>query len=96
MRRLILFLCSILPSVFLSAQSQNVTGVVKASDGAAVSASVQIKGTTRGIGTDAQGKYSIQNVPKDATLVFSSVGYKTLEIAVNGSSVVDATLERDG
>lgn len=80
---------------FAFAQTQNVTGLVNASDGVAVSASVTIKGTTRGTTTDAQGKYSLQNVPENATLVFSSVGYKSLEVPVNGRNVVNATLERD-
>ena len=95
MRKLILFLCSVLPSLYLFSQSLNVTGVVKSSDGEVVSANVQIKGTTRGVSTDAQGRYSIQNVPGNATLVFSAVGYKTAEISLNGNSVADATLQRD-
>src|SRR5690606_33743723 len=40
-------------------------------------------------------RYSIQNVPKDAVLVFSSIGYKTVEIALTGNNVVDVTLQRD-
>src|SRR5690606_9028547 len=95
MRSLILFLCSLLPSMLLFAQTQNITGVVRASDGENVSANIQIKGTTRGSSTDAQGRYSIQNVPKDAVLVFSSIGYKTVEIALTGNNVVDVTLQRD-
>lgn len=88
------FLFLLMPFIVL-AQTQNVTGLVNASDGAPVTASVTIKGTTRGVTTDAQGKYSLQNVPGDATLVFSSVGYKSLEVPVNGRDVVNATLERD-
>ena len=95
MRRPLLFLCSVLFSLFAFAQSQNVTGVVSASDGAPLSASVLIKGTTRGTSADAQGKYSLQNLPQNAVLVFSSVGYKTVEIAVNGNNVVNATLQPD-
>ena len=95
MRRPLLFLCSVLFSLFAFAQSQNVTGVVSASDGAPLSASVLIKGTTRGTSADAQGKYSLQNLPQNAVLVFSSVGYKTVEIAVNGNNVINATLQPD-
>ncbi len=95
MRRPFLFLCSVLFSLVVFAQSQNVTGVVNASDGAPLPASVLIKGTTRGTNTDAQGKYSIQNVPQNAILVISSVGYKTVEIPVNGNSVVNASLQPD-
>jgi TonB-linked SusC/RagA family outer membrane protein len=96
MRKSLLFACSLLLSLFVVAQAQNrVTGVVSASDGSGVAASVQIKGTTRGISTDEQGKYSFDNVPSNAVLVFSSVGFKTTEVAVNGRSVVNATLQPD-
>lgn len=95
MRRPFLFLCSLLCSLFVFAQSQNVTGAVSASDGAPVSASVLIKGTTRGVTTDVQGRYSLQNVPENATLIFSSVGYKSVEVPVNKRSEVNATLQPD-
>ena len=87
MRKSLATLCSVLFSLFVFAQSQNVTGVVKALDGVLLSANVQIKGTTRGTSTDVQGKYSLQNVPQNAILIFSSVGYQTTEIAVNGNTV---------
>jgi len=80
---------------FSLAQSRQVTGTVVDDKGAPLSANVLIKGTTRGSVTDAQGKYSFQNVPQNATLVFSSVGYKSLEIAVNDRDVVNATLQPD-
>lgn len=95
MRKFFLVLCNFLLSLFVFAQSQNITGVVKASDGAPLSASVTIKGTNRGTSTDAQGRYSLQNVPQNAVLVFSSVGYKTWEIAVSERNVMDATLAPD-
>ncbi len=56
--------------------------------------SILVKGTTRGTVTDADGKYSIE-ANEGATLVFSSVGYVTQEIAVGSSSVIDITLVAD-
>ncbi len=56
---------------------------------------VIIKGTTLGITTDTDGNYSLKGVPADATLVFSFIGMKTLEIPVNGNSTIDATLSAD-
>ena len=51
------------------------------------------KGTTNGSYTDDRGNYVLQGVRPDATLVFSIVGMKPLEIPVTGKSNVNATLE---
>ena len=53
-----------------------------------------VKGTTRGTTTDFDGNYSITAAP-DATLVFSYVGFKTKEIAVDGQTQLDVALEED-
>ena len=50
-----------------------------------------IDGTTKGVTTDLDGKYSIE-VPGDAVLVFSSIGYKTVQVKVNNRAVVNVTL----
>ncbi len=66
----------------VSGQSKiTVTGKVTDSTGQPLpGVSVIIKGTTQGIITDSDGKYSLSNVPADATLVFSFVGMKMQEI----------------
>lgn len=81
---------------YVSAQNINVTGTVKdAADGEPVGyAYVQVKGTQMGTFTDEDGIFSIK-VPKDGTLVFSFVGYKTKEVAVNGRSRLDILLESE-
>lgn len=58
-------------------------------------ASVTVKGTTAGVSTDVNGKYTIE-VSRNAVLVFGFTNYKNLEIPVNGRTVVDALLEEDG
>ncbi len=57
-------------------------------------ASVIIKGTTTGTTTDLDGKFNL-NVPEDATLVFSFVGYVKREIDVGNRSVIDVTMEAE-
>lgn len=52
---------------------------------------VVVKGTSQGAITDAEGRFSLE-VPPDATLVFSFVGYKTLEIAFAGQTSLDVLL----
>ena len=77
-------------------QSLNVTGVVTdSSTGLGVPfAGVQVKGTTTGTVTDLDGNYSI-TTPSGSTLVFTSIGYKTVEIATEGQSVINAILSTD-
>lgn len=45
--------------------------------------------------TDLDGRYTIQNVPADATLRFSFVGMSTQELALNGRSTLDVVLLED-
>src|SRR5690606_27774874 len=45
-------------------------------------ASVLEKGTTNGVQTDFDGNFSI-DVPKNATLIISYIGFQTQEIAIN-------------
>jgi len=56
---------------------------------------VIVKGTTQGTVTNANGKYTITNLPDDATLKFSFVGMKTQELEVGNQSTIDVTLEVD-
>lgn len=59
-----------------------------------IGAAVMIKGTTKGVVTDMDGKYSIPASSSDV-LVFSSIGYKDAEEKVNGRSVIDIWLTED-
>jgi TonB-linked SusC/RagA family outer membrane protein len=56
---------------------------------------VVVLGTMIGTSTDANGDYSL-NVPDDGeVLQFSFLGYKTLEVAVDGRSEINVSLEAD-
>ena len=56
---------------------------------------VLVKGTTIGTVTDVEGNYRL-TVPDDAeTLVFSSVGYLSQEVAINNQSVINVTMSPD-
>ena len=89
------FLLIVMCSFFqLSAFAQSqVTGTVTASDGLPVPASIQVKGTNLGASTDANGRYVLNNVPTNAVLTVSSVGYQNQEINVSGRSTVNIVLE---
>jgi len=99
MKRLCVFLALIafVGLNFLHAQTVQITGTVtSAEDGMPIpGASVQVKGTTIGTSSDADGKYSL-GVPQTATtLVFSFVGIATTEVEIAGRTVIDVALESE-
>ena len=84
-------------SFVLHAQNVEISGtVVGADDGAALpGVSVVVKGTTIGTVTDFNGLYSIKTPQTSTTLVFSFVGMLTQEVAIEGRSTIDVTMEVD-
>lgn len=76
---------------------QTVSGRVLDSDGnqPLPGVSIQLKGTTTGATTDAEGRYSIEAPNSDAVLVFSFVGYVSQEIKVGNSTQLNVTLVTD-
>ncbi len=76
-------------------EDKQITGQVKDKKGNSIpGASVQIKGTSRGVTTDGQGRFNLK-VPGDAVLVISGIGFKRLEAAVAGRTSFDIVLEDD-
>ncbi|MDP4205469.1 MAG: TonB-dependent receptor [Bacteroidota bacterium] len=57
-----------------------------------IGASVTVKGTTQGVITNENGKYSIEIPNKNSVLVFSFVGMKTQEITVKSSRALNIIL----
>ncbi|HUX58871.1 MAG TPA: SusC/RagA family TonB-linked outer membrane protein [Bacteroidales bacterium] len=98
MRKLLLLIfvfCGFLLSA--SAQQRAISGTVTGlEDGQPViGATVQIKGTTIGITTDINGKYSLVVPSEVTTLVFSYVGLKTQEVEISGQTEIDVVLESE-
>ncbi len=80
----------------LVSQSKTVTGVVlDAANIPVIGANVIVKGTTNGTVTDMDGKFSLQNVPENAVLQISYIGYLDQEIPVSGKSTVQVLLKED-
>ena len=90
----------ILPAIFLMimvgihAQNVRVTGVVSDAQSPLIGVNVHVKGGTTGVITDMNGKYSIE-VPSNATLVFSYIGYADQEHKVGNRKVIDVTMSED-
>ncbi len=84
---------TILVPFHLFAQAKTVTGTVTGSDGLPIGGvSVQVKGTANGTSTDSSGNFFLSVTNPNATLVISSVGYKSQSVALGGRSTVAVTL----
>ncbi|MCL3782659.1 SusC/RagA family TonB-linked outer membrane protein [Prolixibacteraceae bacterium JC049] len=84
------------PKSATSQQKKSVSGTVKDSNGEPLpGVSIVVKGTTTGITTDFDGNFIMNNVPANATLVFSFVGMKTQEVPVANQTLFNITLEED-
>jgi len=78
------------------AQEISITGQItdKQTGSPVPSVSVNVKGRLIGTSTSLNGTFSI-TAPAKGNLVFSSVGYATLEIPVNNRLIIDVTLSSD-
>ena len=83
-------------SIWSFGQSITVNGTVKDIAGDPIpGATVMQKETTQGTITGMNGNYSLQGVSPNGILVFSFVGMKTVEIPVNGQTVISVELTED-
>ncbi|MBO0590177.1 TonB-dependent receptor [Cellulophaga sp. E16_2] len=74
---------------------QTVSGLVT-SDGAPLpGVNVVVKGTTNGVSTDFDGVYTLNLNDSDKILIFSSLGYATKEVAIDGRKKIDVSLEEN-
>ncbi len=88
---------SVLLSVFAAGvsygQARQVSGTVSDSAGEAlIGVGVVVQGTTTGVITDVNGRYSIA-VSQGQTLVFSYMGYTTREISVGSQTEINVVLD---
>ncbi len=86
----------ITPATTAVAQNLTITGKVADANGLPlIGVNVVVRGTTRGVITDADGKFSIVVPDANAVLLFSFVGYLTEERPIGGQSTIDITLVED-
>ncbi len=77
-------------------QQQTISGKITDSSGSPLpGVTVIVKGTTQGTVTNAEGEYSLIDVPEDAVLQFSFVGMKTQDIVLNGKDIINVTMLED-
>ncbi len=94
-RQVMLGLVLLLFGSFSYGQHITVSGMVSDANGPLPGASIIVQGTSNGTTTDFDGKYSLGDVPSDAVLEISYIGYKKVRVPVDGRATVNATLEED-
>ena len=82
------------PSIYQQSTKQ-ISGIVKDQAGIPViGANVIVKGTTNGVITGLDGDFLLE-VPENATLEISYIGYMTQSIPINGKTTFNIILEED-
>jgi TonB-linked SusC/RagA family outer membrane protein len=78
------------------AQNITVSGSVTDTSGEPlIGVNVSVKGTANGNITDLNGRYTLQQVPAQAVLTFSYVGYLSQEVAIKGQREIKVQLRED-
>jgi TonB-dependent SusC/RagA subfamily outer membrane receptor len=98
LRSFLMLMLGLVVSLQISfAQGRKISGkVTDAADGSGVpGASVTIKGTTKGVATDADGNFALDVRGAGDVLVVSFVGYKSTEVAVGSQTSINVSLVSD-
>ncbi|HPG34621.1 MAG TPA: TonB-dependent receptor plug domain-containing protein, partial [Lentimicrobium sp.] len=92
-RQIVLTSRKILDAASGQKEPGKVSGTVKDNNGKVLPyVTVLVKGTDIGAVTDINGAYTISNLPENATLVFSFVGFQSQEIQVNKQAVLNVIM----
>ena len=74
----------------------NISGIVTDDTGVPLpGVTVVVKGTSNGVHTANDGKYELKNVPENAHIVFSFIGFKAQEFVLKGQTKLDVRLKTD-
>jgi TonB-linked outer membrane protein, SusC/RagA family len=88
---------TVLPVLLLMAYQANsqvtVIGTVKSDEGSLLeNVTVRVKNFSIATKTNENGQFTLELKPEHKTLVFSSIGYKTTEVPVNGKTIINVTM----
>lgn len=95
MKQLLFLCCFTLITLCGYAQQITVKGIVTSGtdNQPLIGATIQVKGAGTGSITGIDGDYTLINVPSNGVLVFSSIGFETQEINVNGKTTINVVLK---
>jgi len=93
MKRIIIIILLLIPSVLVLAQEKIVKGIVTDETGTPTpGVAVVVKGTNIGTATNGIGAYSIKVPSGNVTLKFSFLGYSDTEVKFTGNTVINVKL----
>ncbi|MFC4261455.1 SusC/RagA family TonB-linked outer membrane protein [Ferruginibacter yonginensis] len=93
-KRILLFTFFVFATVLSFAQTKTIKGKVTDENGNPLSGvSVLQKGSTKGTKTDADGNYTIETSNDVKSLVFSSVGQKSVTETIGNKTTINVTLQ---
>ena len=74
----------------------DITGTVKDAAGASIpGVGVKVKGTTKGVITDGEGRFTLKDVKANDIIEFTSIGYKSQEVKVVAQQTLQIVMEED-
>ena len=80
----------------LKSKTRTIKGTVVDEAGESViGATVMVKGTTNGVTTNLDGNYTLYDVPDDATILISYIGYQTVELKSGSKELAKITLKEN-
>lgn len=94
---LLIFVLALTTAAFALGQTVQIRGTVTSSeDGLGIpGVTITVKGTTVGVMTETDGRYSLDAPTEATTLVFSYVGMMKQEVAISGRTVINITMLPD-
>ncbi len=88
-----LFLALCFPILSSAQSTRSVSGEIRDNKKAPLQGvSILLKGTTKGVSTDENGRFVLSDVPDNGTLVLSSTGFTTMEVPVKGKTSITANM----
>lgn len=95
LKNLFLTACLILVAMPVLSQTRTVTGTVTDTSGdALIGVSILVQGTSNGVVTNLDGKYTLTNVPENGTLTFSYIGMLPQDIKSERTFGYQCDIER--
>lgn len=85
----------LLAANYAQAQKRNVTGVVTDAEGQPVIGAAVMESPTNATVTDVMGTFTIGVSPQTEELTISSIGFKTVQVNIDGKDGVNVVLEID-
>ena len=95
-KRIIFMMVALVSCISMWAQSgKTISGTVADDVAPLPGVGVHVSGTSNGVVTDLDGKFTINNVKPTDVLVFSYIGYATEEVEVGKNTVLNVVMKVD-